>query len=151
MPHIHMYIPEDEKVVRKIIGSEAHALDIVWALADLFPKYDTNEIVVIPHLISAEEMALSAHVLPLEFIIDIGTQRRALSDEDAQKIRNGFIERIPELAKINFAVWIREMQSNGFCENKPETEEDISPKCEMCDSIEHMRSKTGKCPGCGRY
>jgi len=118
MPHIHMYIPEREKKVRRIMASHGYTLDVIWALAELYPQYESQDIALISHLISEEEMALSIHVLPLEFVIDVGTQEHLIQDEDAKKLRDKIIKRIPDLRNIRFGVWIREMRNNGFYENK---------------------------------
>ncbi|MCD4762162.1 hypothetical protein K8R32_04365 [bacterium] len=36
------------------------------------------------------------------------------------------------------------------CRYKPPTDVKSKPECEVHDSIEHMQSVTGKCPGCGK-
>jgi hypothetical protein len=109
-----MYVPEMERDVRKIMATNGHAFDVIWILGDLYPKYDTNDIVLIPHLISDEEMLMSAHVLPLEFVIDIGTQKKPVQDADAEKMRDALISNIPALKEVRFGIWIREMSSNGY-------------------------------------
>lgn len=84
--------------------------------------YELGAISLIPEPIRFVDMELADNVLPLEFVIDVGT--RVGTTEAIEKCSAAFKERIvrdfPFLAEINFGVWMRSFLINEFVEHKPE-------------------------------
>ena len=116
MPHIHVYVPANE--TKALALATQHKTDIRIAIARLF-EYDEQDVTLIGHIIDTGEMALSDNVLPLEFVVDLGTRKTPLSDASAQEALHILTVAAPGITTVHHGIWVREMQSNGFAEHVP--------------------------------
>lgn len=117
MPHIRAIFPKRNKKVAKILLT--HGDKICKAVRKVFSKYQLEDIVIIPEPLSKSRVRMSRNLPTLLFEIDLGKQDSLLGDEHSDNLRICLISKCPKLDDINFGVWVREMQSNGFTKHRP--------------------------------
>jgi hypothetical protein len=116
MPHIRALFVEDQDGDMKALLREKKTA-IRKAVA-FRTGYKLEEVAFIPDMVPAELVDLAENLLPLEFIIDAGTQcANPAAGFIAANLKADFIEL--GLGNANFGIWLRAMTDNSYQEHKP--------------------------------
>jgi len=121
VPHIKAIFPytagnlQHEKVVGLIKLYKRTLREII---AERY-GYRPEEIVLIAEPKSDVALECSDNLPPLTLEIDTGKRPGDFTDCDARMIRQLLLERAGMFKGFHFAIWIREMSSNGWSEHKP--------------------------------
>ena len=121
MPHIHIMVPNNEPDIVSLTKTKSFKDTLI----DIFSKHfeiSKGEVTIIGHIISGDALEMSENLLPLKITIDIGMQCEPLNDLSVQDFVELLLEdsTISTLKNYPFAVWVREMSSNGFHEHSKE-------------------------------
>ena len=116
MPHIHATLPFNAFAEREAL--KVHKEDIVRILAEFSP-YKPDDILLEAKILTREEVELSVNLVPLVFIIDLGTcPEISVDDVYAGMVRGALLRRCSRLRLIHFILWIKRHPDNGVAEHK---------------------------------
>lgn len=116
MPHIcPVYRASDDwtRAVLKINKTKFREL-----VAQRF-GYEMSDVAVIPRSMSDDEIDLADNILPLEFVIDMGSRMVGKIDDVMMNDLKIDFCGLTGLSEINFGIWIRSFEHNSFVEHKP--------------------------------
>ena len=82
-------------------------------------RYSNDEVAFYPHCISTEDAKLADNLLPLEFVVDSGTNVLNVDEAHAARVEQAILDQCEGAAGIHFGVWIIADSKNGFVEHKP--------------------------------
>ncbi len=118
MPHIYPIYRQGGIWIRTILKN--NKTKIRELVAQRF-GYEMNDIALIPRPIVDDDIELSDNILPLEFVIDIGSRMVGKTDEVMMNDLKTDFCGIGSLNEINFGIWVRSFEHSNFIEHKPAT------------------------------
>ncbi len=121
MPHVRVLFV-DKEGTRNLIRDNKGAIRVIVAEAT---GYSLGEIALFPEMIPRGLEYLTDNMLPLEFIIDVGTRCKVTDEAISAYIKRAFTVEISQLAAINFGVWVRRMVDSTYAEHKPIDKNDL--------------------------
>lgn len=114
MPHVRALFVEDERIMNLLREKKLAIREAVGRQTG----YSLGEIALIPEMVPAGLQDMADNLLPLEFIIDVGTKCAGQTKSINPKIKRRLLQ-IEGLSEINFGVWLRTMSDNDFIEHVP--------------------------------
>lgn len=103
MPHINEIFDGTRKDIRNRLKQHKKAFRSIVAKR---AGYDMESVAIIPYPITEEDLELADNILPLEFVIDMGSRAMTEVQAVAQDIANK-INKLEGMAHLEFGVWVK--------------------------------------------
>ena len=119
MPHIRPLFPENTGIRTFLVYSKLIVCDIVSDATG----YSTKEIATIPDIVRPEDMEMADNLLPLEWVIRVGSKCVGLVEEQAKEIKKNILAKLPNAREIHFGIWLISPSDAFYVEHDPKKPE----------------------------
>lgn len=103
MPHIDVVFQKPSNTVLEIFEREKDEIRaVVGSVLDYLPE----AVVIIPRILSRVETKLASNMLPIAFVIDMGSRTNA-NQANTDGIRDALVRHVNGMEMMHFGIWLR--------------------------------------------